>query len=258
MRYALTADWVFGFRGTLEQNVRASYPQLLRSWPLLQAISFEAFELPHDYLLLVLRDRLSGVTAGPGTPSRFPHADHPLLPPRPEDIPLWQFYIRDKFSLSPGDAGVILPIRDSGRSGAPADYALFTAEEKHFWHLQFTFIFSAQQQWLESIMKSSAPTITTNYNLTGPNARVNVESTDNSTNVAFGDNVALFQRLRDLLDKSSDTPRREDLRVAIDEMERSAGTSTFTSHYTRFIALAADHVGLFSALLPALTALLAA
>lgn len=61
MRHMFTADWAFGFAGTLEKNVRQTCPQLLRSWPLLQSFNFEAYELPHNYLLLILRDKLSGV-----------------------------------------------------------------------------------------------------------------------------------------------------------------------------------------------------
>lgn len=257
MRDAFTADWAFGFTGTLEKNVRQLCPQFLRSWPLLQSFNFEAYQLPHDYLLLVLRDKLNGMSAGPGIPSPFPHSNHPALPPSIEEIPLWQFYIHQTFNLSPSDVGFLVPVHDSGRSDATADYALFTPQEQYYWHQQFNCIFSTQKQWLESIMKSASSNVT-NYTVTGPNARVNVGSTDNSTNTVLADNTALFQQLRDILIQIPDSSKRAAMASTVESMEQSAGTSSFARHYTHFISLAADHVGLFSALLPAITALLGA
>lgn len=257
MRNMFTADWAFGFRGTLEQNVRQTCPQLLRSWPLLQSFNFDAYELPHSYALLVLHDKLSGIPAGPGMPSPFPHMNHPPLPPTVDGILLWQFYIRETLNLAPSDVGFLVPLRDSGKSDVAADYALFTPQEKLHWHQQFVHIFSEQKQWLESIMKSASPTVTT-YNVSGPNARVNVGSTDNSTNVVSTDNTELFLQLREILARLPDEEKRNAMASVINEMEQSAGKPTFTQHYTRFISLAADHVGLFSAVLPAITALLGA
>src|SRR5512137_2723268 len=91
VRQDFTADWAFGFKGTLEQNVRQTCPQLLRSWPLLQSFDFEAYELEHNYLQLILRDKLTGEPAAPGVAGPFPHTNHPPLPPTIEEIPLWQF-----------------------------------------------------------------------------------------------------------------------------------------------------------------------
>jgi hypothetical protein len=252
-----TADWALAFVGALEKSVRQACPQLLRSWPLLQSFNFDAYELPQNYMLLVLHDKLGGIPAGPGVPNAFPHFDHPAIPPAVEDIPLWQFYIRQTLDLAPPDVAFLVPMHDSGKSDAGADYALFSAQEKFYWHEQFARIFSEQKQWLESIMTSATPNVTT-YNVSGPNSRVNVGSTDNSTNVVSTDNSELFLQLRQLLATLPDEAKRTAIAPIVEEMEQSAGKPSFTQHYTRFIALAADHVGLFSALLPALTSLLGA
>ena len=255
MRHSFAADWAFGFVGTLEQNVRHACPQLLRSWPLLQCFNFDAYELPHGYALLVLHDKLSGFPAGPGVPSPFSHADHPPLPPTVTEISLWQFYIRETLNLAPSDVGFLLPLHDSGKSDASADYALFTAQEKFYWHKQFVHIFSEQKQWMESIMKSVSPNVIT-YMASGPNAKVNVNSNDHSTNVVCTDNAELFRQLREVLASVPDEAKRKAMEPIVRDMEQAAGKPTFTQHYMQFISLAADHVGLFSALLPALTALL--
>jgi len=252
MRDMFTADWAFGFQGSLEQNVRHACPELLRSWPLLQSFKLEAFELSHGYLLIVLRDQMRGIPHGPGVASPFSHSNYPPLPPNIDEIPLWQFYIRKTLGLAQSDVGFLVPIHDSGKHDASADYALFTPQEQYYWHQQFIHIFSGQKQWLESIMKSASPSLT-NYNVTGPNARVNVGSADNSTNVVTTDNGALFRQLRELLGQVSDPTKRTALLSVVDDMEQSAGKPTFTQHYARFISLAADHITLFSPLLPAIT-----
>ena len=251
------ADWAFGFRGALEKTVREHCPQLLRSWPLLQSFNFEAYTLPNNYALIVLFDKLSGVPAGAAVPSLFQHTGHPLLPPTVEDIPLWQFYIRQTLGLTPCDAGFLVPVYNSGKSDASADYAIFTAQEKFYWHHQLVHILSEQKLWLESIMKSASSNATT-YNVTGPNARLNVGSTDNSTNVIATDNAELFNQLRTLVESVSDQAARTAIASAVDDMQQSAGRTAFTHHYARFISVAADHVGLFAPLLPALSRLLGA
>ncbi len=99
MRDHFTADWAFGITGAIENLIRENFPQDLRSWPLLGSFDFEAYELPNQYMAFILKDKLAGITAGPGTAKSFPYSDHPTLPPRVEEIELWQFYLKDKFDL---------------------------------------------------------------------------------------------------------------------------------------------------------------
>ena len=54
MRDSIAADWAFGVTGAMENAVRRAFPQDLRSWPLLQSFNFEAYELPEQYMVLVL------------------------------------------------------------------------------------------------------------------------------------------------------------------------------------------------------------
>jgi len=255
MRFMFTADWAFAFRCLVEQNVRNLFPQLLRSWPLLQSFDSEAYALPDNYVLFVMRDKLSGTPAGPSQTKPFPFPTHPRIPPRIEDLPLWQFYIKDKFALRPADAGFLVPGHDCGRNDASADYDLFTPEEQFFWNQQLQHIVVGQKQWLESIMTSNnASTIT--YNFSGLNARVNVGSNDSSSNVVRTDNSQLFIQLRERLASIQDEQRRTQVLSAVDEMEKSAGSGTFVQHYQKFIGLVADHIGVFGPLIPALTALI--
>jgi hypothetical protein len=95
------------------------------------------------------------------------------------------------------------------------------------------------------------------YNLIGPNTRVNIQSSDSSTNIVNVETSALFEALRQSLAGSiSDHALRQRLREAVDAMQASAGTRSFSERYKDFIALAADHVTVFAPFLPALTQLL--
>lgn len=97
MRKHFIADWEFGIRGAIENIVRSNSPEYLRSWPLLQAFNFEAYELSENYVFLILKDKLSGVPAGADTCSAFPHVGFPALPPKVSYVELWQHYLRINF-----------------------------------------------------------------------------------------------------------------------------------------------------------------
>lgn len=87
-------------------------------------------------------------------------------------------------------------------------------------------------------------------------------------NVAAGTNIVqrsrgdargpdVFQELRQTIEaRIDDHARREQLHAAVNQMESAAGTNDFASTYKAFIAFAADHLQIFSAILPALSQLL--
>ena len=95
------------------------------------------------------------------------------------------------------------------------------------------------------------------YNLIGPNARVNIQSSDSSTNVVSVESVVLFDNLREVIRKSSlDSTIAGQLIQNVRAMQSAVGTKTFAERYKEFIAVAADHMTLVAPFLPALTQLL--
>jgi hypothetical protein len=95
------------------------------------------------------------------------------------------------------------------------------------------------------------------YNLSGPNARVNIQSTDSSTNVVNVESAALFDKLRNAIQESvKDREAMRHLSEQVDAMQAAAGTQTFVQAYQKFVSVAADHLTLFLPFLPALTQLL--
>jgi predicted nucleotide-binding protein len=104
-------------------------------WPLLQAFDFAAYRVDDAHFILVLRDKLMGIPAGPGTLGELPNREHPPLPLSNDNLAAWSAYIVTTFALRPQDVGLILPTRDSGKQ-AGDDYELFTDNEKSLHSIQ--------------------------------------------------------------------------------------------------------------------------
>lgn len=257
MRTDFTADWAFGIRGAIENIVRNNFPQDLRSWPLLQSFDFEAYELPENYVVLILKDKLSGIPAGPSACSAFPHTGLPALPPKVLDIELWQFYLRSKFSLREEDAPFLIPVKDSGKSDASKDYELFSAEEQLFWNRQIAYVVSHYKARLQAMTKQP-PVQPTNitYNLSGAGSRVNINSIDSSVNVISTEVSKVFAQVREAVSLVPDPSARSEIALAVDEMEQAHGSSNFLQKYQAFITSAANHMTILGPIIPAVTGLL--
>ena len=95
------------------------------------------------------------------------------------------------------------------------------------------------------------------YNLIGSNARVNIQSSDSSTNVVNVESGILFDTLREAIRKSSlDSTVVQQLIKNVHSMQSAVGTKTFGERYKEFIAVAADHMTLIAPFLQALKQLL--
>lgn len=181
MRGHICADWAFGICGAIENIVRREFPSNLRSFPLLQTFNFEAYHVDENYLIMVLRDKISGVPSGSGTPSPFPYRDYPSLPPRLKDVELWQAYLRNKFSLREEDAALVIPLRDSGKD-VSEDYALFSEEEQEVWNYQIHLIVARHKAHIEKPAANTPfiPANITYYNVNNqtnlPGAAVQIHS----------------------------------------------------------------------------------
>ena len=96
------------------------------------------------------------------------------------------------------------------------------------------------------------------YNITvsGENARVNIGSTDNSTNVV--NNSGVFADLIHAIEGGlTNKTQKAVLIEAVKEMEKTKGTGGFIAAYQKFMGLAADHLGVITPFLPALSGFLA-
>lgn len=98
------------------------------------------------------------------------------------------------------------------------------------------------------------------YHLHGHNSRVNIQSTDNSTNIVNLTSNELFLQLGEQLSAALDGNAKKEVLERLDELEKAQNTPRFGLSYTRFMAVAADHWTLISPLiapyLPALSEML--
>ncbi len=257
MRPNFAVTWAFAIQGTIDRLVREHFPQHHRTWPLLQTFDFSAYALPSGYAVITLRDKLSGIPTEQEVRSTFPHPGYPALPPKVSDIELWQFYLRAKFSLREEDAPLLVPTKDSGANDASKHFELFTAEEQHFWSCQVNYVVRRYAAHIQAISNQAPPHPThITYNVSGSNARINVNSQDTSVNVVDARVLETFAKLRTALDEVSDPAAKARIGASIDELVKAHGADNFVSKYQSFISAAADHMTVFAPILPALTGLL--
>ncbi len=96
-----------------------------------------------------------------------------------------------------------------------------------------------------------------NYALSvsGPNARINIHSTDNSTNIV--NSTSIFSEVRSALESAGLPPEKlleVDTRLA--EMSAAKDKSSFVKAYQGFITSVADHITVVAPFLPAITEVL--
>ncbi len=103
-----------------------------------------------------------------------------------------------------------------------------------------------------------APASTIINNIQGENARVNINSTDNSQNLAISThNDAIFEQLREkLIGARLSEDVQTTIMTAINNMEAAKDTPNFKEKYQDFMAAAANHAGVFGLLLSALALML--
>lgn len=99
-------------------------------------------------------------------------------------------------------------------------------------------------------------TVTQNFHLHGHNSRVNLNSTDNSTNVASVSNDQTFIQMKEAAQSIKDEAQREKILSLITELESAKGSNGFLSAYQKFMAVVSDHITVFGPFLPILAQVL--
>ena len=90
-----------------------------------------------------------------------------------------------------------------------------------------------------------------------PNARVNLNSVDNSSNIINIQARETFQKTRHLIETSvEDFEQRDLLLQSVDDMEAAHQSVDFVARYKQFMGLAADHMSVLAPIVPMLASLL--
>ncbi len=91
------------------------------------------------------------------------------------------------------------------------------------------------------------------YNAQGPNARITINGTDNSSNTVMVGSIELFQQIKAKLENQlPDETIRKELIRSLEEIEHATSKASASNQYAKFIAMAANHATLTTALGPAL------
>jgi hypothetical protein len=98
--------------------------------------------------------------------------------------------------------------------------------------------------------------VTQTFHLHGPNSRVNMNSTDNSLNIASVSNDKTFVQMREAAQSIRDELEREKILSHIAELESTKGSKGFLSAYQTFMGVIADHMTVFAPFLPVLAQML--
>lgn len=150
MRNHFTADWAFTIRGSLEKVVGKNFPQELHSWPLLKTFDFEPYIWRETHIIFVLRDKLTGIPAGPGKPHILDDPNAPRESPTTDNLSEWQDYLQKRFSLRPQDVAIIILLTDSGKR-VEDDWALWSEADKQLWHRQIESLVTRQFYYRKGI-----------------------------------------------------------------------------------------------------------
>src|SRR5271163_2417497 len=75
-----------------------------------------------------------------------------------------------------------------------------------------------------------------NVYLQGPNARINLGSVDNSTNMASESYESLFVQMKQQAASIADDTERQNVLTRLDELEKARGSGGFLQTYNNFIA----------------------
>jgi hypothetical protein len=101
-------------------------------------------------------------------------------------------------------------------------------------------------------------TVTNVYHVNGYNSRVNINSTDSSTNSVTISTEQVFAKLQQVISEGVEAGSTRDLMLSsLDEMRKTEKHPTFAQRYTDFISCAADHMTLVAPFIPALSEILA-
>jgi hypothetical protein len=104
--------------------------------------------------------------------------------------------------------------------------------------------------------EAGATKLTQNIHVHGHNPRINVNSTDNSTNIASVSNESLFVQMNEKARAITDEAERKGILARLDELQEAQGSGGFLQAYNNFIASAANHMTLFAPFLPVLAQML--
>lgn len=111
-----------------------------------------------------------------------------------------------------------------------------------------------QRKMIPKMKRPEPAGVTINYHLED-NARVNVNSTDQSVNSVTVTQQQLFTTIRDTVTQQIAGEDQQTILAKLDELEHAQGTKSFSEKFTVFLAVTADYITVLGPFMPALAEL---
>ena len=106
-----------------------------------------------------------------------------------------------------------------------------------------------------SIKEDKYQSIVNVYTASGPNSRISINSTDNSTN--YINNLdSIFNDLKIVLESLPDKEIQEKSLEILEELKKHKNTPSYLIKYQEFVSLLANHMTVIAPFIPALTQLI--
>lgn len=153
MRGAYLLDWSSATISRIEKLVESNFPQEGYRWPLIRAHSVDSYSWRNSHLIMVFRDKLSGVPSV-GGPEPLEDPDAPFASPSLDNISEWHSYMRFRFNLRLQDSAIVIPlikpVVDRGMvSDIKNDWKLWSNQDKNLWNRQIEMIVTQQFYFLK-------------------------------------------------------------------------------------------------------------
>lgn len=132
-----TTTWSFATHGSLAKEVEKRFPQEAHRWPLLRYFNFEGHVWRSTHLVVILRDKLSGIPVG-GATDTVPESAAPIEPPNVANLATWQTFLRSHYNVREQDAALLVPLVSDSQK-VEEQWAVWDEVDKQLWHRQIEF-----------------------------------------------------------------------------------------------------------------------
>lgn len=155
-------NWAFAIQSSIQQEVEKRFPAEARQWPIIQAFDAEAYLWRDRHIIVVLRDKLSGIPTM-GAANQLDDVDAPNEAPTPSNLPDWLGFCEQRFSVRPQDAVMILPLLRNAPDKPEEQWDLFTESERELWGRQLNYALMKQYYHVKGLSMAGGFVIPPGY-----------------------------------------------------------------------------------------------
>jgi hypothetical protein len=150
---SMSVSWAFALHGSLSRVVSENFEAEQHRWPVLRAYDFEGYTIGDSHVIVILRDKVSGITSG-SKESPWDDESDKLGTPTLANIETWIDHIWAKLNLRNRDAAVIVPTNSEGGT-VEEQFASWSDSDKAMWHKQIQLVVARHYYYIKGFDVSS-------------------------------------------------------------------------------------------------------